>query len=104
MNLDKIDHIAIQVKDINKSLNWYLKKFKCKKIYSDKTWAFIEFNNIKLALVTKKEHPFHFAIINNDIKLGKKIKKHRDNSISKYIDDPDKNKIELIKWLKENYK
>ena len=27
--LDDIDHIAIQVDDIKKSLNWYLKKFKC---------------------------------------------------------------------------
>ena len=44
MKLDEIDHIAIQVKDINKSLNWYLENFNCKKIYSDKTWAFIEFN------------------------------------------------------------
>ena len=98
MKFDEIDHIAIQVKDIKKSLNWYLENFKCKKIYTDKTWAFIEFNNIKLALVTKKEHPFHFAVINDNIYLEKDVKKHRDNSISKYIDDPDGNKIELIKY------
>ena len=97
MNLDEIDHIAIQVQDIETSLNWYLENFKCKKIYSDKTWAFIEFNNIKLALVTEEEHPSHFAIIDNNIDTKKGTKKHRDNSISKYINDPDKNKIELIK-------
>ena len=98
MKLDKIDHVAIQVKDINKSLNWYLKHFKCKKIYSDETWAFIEFNNTKLALVTKEEHPLHFAVINNSIDVEKNVKKHRDSSISKYINDPDGNKIELIKY------
>lgn len=98
MKLDEIDHIAIQVKDIDKSLNWYLENFNCKKLYSDKTWAFIEFNNIKLALVTKEQHPFHFAVINNSIHLEKNVQKHRDNSISKYINDPDGNKIELIKY------
>ena len=96
--LDSIDHIAIQVEDVDKSLNWYLKKFKCKKIYSDNTWAFIEFNNIKLALVTEEQHPTHFAVINNKINLDKNSAKHRDGSISKYIKDIDDNHIELIKY------
>ena len=98
--LDSVDHIAIQVKDIDESLSWYLKKFKCKKIYSDNTWAFIEFNNIKLALVTQTQHPSHFAIINNRIDLDKSSVKHRDGSISKYIKDIDDNHIELIKYEK----
>ena len=41
--LDDIDHIAIQVDDIKKSLDWYLKKFKCEEIYSDETWALLSF-------------------------------------------------------------
>jgi len=98
--LDNVDHIAIQVKDIDESLNWYLTKFKCKKIYSDNTWAFIEFNNIKLALVTTTQHPSHFAIINNKIDLNENSVKHRDGSISKYIKDIDDNHIELIKYEK----
>ena len=98
--LDNIDHIAIQVNDITKALNWYLKHFKCKEVYSDSTWALIQFKNIKLALVTKEEHPFHFAIINEKIDLDINAKKHRDNSISKYISDPDNNQIELIKYEK----
>lgn len=96
--MDCIDHIAIQVKNIKKSLNWYLENFKCRKIYSDDSWAFIEFNNIKLALVTKLEHPPHFAILDNSLKLNKDTIKHRDNSISKYIQDNDQNYIELIKY------
>ena len=100
MNLDKIDHIAIQVDNIQESLNWYLENFKCKKIYSDRTWAFIEFNNIKLALVDKKQHPNHFAIIDTKIILDVNSKKHRDGSISKYINDIDNNKIELINYGK----
>ena len=100
MNLDKIDHIAIQVENIEKSLSWYLQNFKCKKIYSDRTWAFIEFNNIKLALVKTTEHPNHFAIIDKKIDLDINSKKHRDGSISKYINDIDNNKIKLIKYKK----
>jgi len=96
--MDNIDHIAIQVKDIKKSLNWYLKNFKCKKIYSDETWAFIEFENIKLALVVNQQHPPHFAILDKKIVLDKKTTKHRDGSISKYISDLDGNYIELIKY------
>ena len=97
--LDQVDHIAIQVENIKKSLDWYLANFKCKEIYSDKTWALIGFNNIKLALVTNTEHPTHFAIINNKIKLNQKyVLEHRDKSISKYIKDINDNYIELIKY------
>tara|TARA_B100000902_G_C27203283_1_gene860223 strand:+ start:617 stop:916 length:300 start_codon:yes stop_codon:yes gene_type:complete len=96
-NLDTIDHIAIQVKDIKKSLAWYLENFKCTKIYSDETWAFLKFKNMKLALVTNNEHPPHFAIINN-LKKQKQTVKHRDGSESAYIKDIDFNYIELIKY------
>ena len=100
-NLDQIDHIAIQVKDVKKALKWYHNNFNCKEIYSDATWAFIEFCNIKLALVVEKEHPPHFAIINKKIILNKKTAKHRDGSVSKYIKDIDNNYIELIKYNDE---
>ena len=36
---DNIDHIAIQVKNVKDSLEWYLNNFKCEEIYSDDTWA-----------------------------------------------------------------
>ena len=96
--LDIIDHIAIPVSDLKKSLNWYLENFKCKEIYSDDSWAFIEFKNTKLALVSNDEHPPHFAILNNLKKHKKGIVRHRDGSFSKYIKDKDSNFIELIKY------
>ena len=99
-NLDEIDHIAIQVKDINVSLKWYLDNFKCTKIYSDDTWAFLKFENIKLALVTNSEHPPHFAIIDTSILSKKNIIEHRDGSVSKYINDADSNYLELITYKK----
>ena len=96
--LDIIDHIAIQVSDIQKTLDWYLKQFCCKEIYSDDTWALIEFKNVKLALVKSSEHPAHFAILDNEIIKKKDTVMHRDGSISKYIKDYSSNYIELITY------
>ena len=105
---DNIDHIAIQVKNVKDSLEWYLNNFKCEEIYSDDTWAFLKFENIKLALVTNTQHPPHFAfevdileggVLDKNINTNQKnVVKHRDNSISKYIKDLDGNFLELIKY------
>ena len=52
---------------------------------------------VKLALVVDDEHPFHIAFETEDLgPLGGVL--HRDGSISRYIDDPSGNKIELIKY------
>ena len=98
MKLDYVDHIAIQVENIKQSLDWYLSRFKCKKIYSDKSWGLIKFENCLLALVKKEQHPPHFAILNNNLSESEKTKIHRDGSISKYIIDCDGNSIEIIKY------
>ena len=97
-NLDIIDHIAIQVEDINKSLKWYLNNFECKEIYSDASWAFIEFKNTKLALVTNDQHPSHFAILDDEVEKKGDTVKHRDGSVSKYIKDNSSNYVELITY------
>ena len=47
--LENIDHIAIQVKNIKKSVKWYTDNYNCKVIFSDDTWGFLQFENIKLA-------------------------------------------------------
>ena len=99
-NKDIIDHIAIVVKDIDSSLSFYTKQFGCDILYSDSTCAILQFENIKLSLVSKNQHPAHIAIINDSIINDKNAIKHRDNSISKYIKDYDGNYIELITYKK----
>ncbi|MAJ44106.1 MAG: glyoxalase [Candidatus Marinimicrobia bacterium] len=96
--MDTIDHIAVQVENIEDSLNWYLSHFKCQKLYSDGTWALIEFKNTKLALVKKEQHPAHIAVIDDSILDDDDITTHRDGSKSKYISDIDLNYIELISY------
>jgi len=102
MKLDKIDHIAIQVKNIEESISWYESKFNCKRLYADESWGLIQFNNIKLALVISSQHPNHFAVIDNLIYLDSESKKHRDGSVSKYIKDNDNNIIELLSYKNES--
>ena len=95
--LDIVDHIAIQVEDINSSALWYLKNFKCELLYLDKTWAFIKFENTKLAL-TDRKHPPHFAVLDDSVGNHKQVVMHRDGSKSVYIEDEDGNYIELITY------
>ena len=95
-NLDTLDHIAVQVNNIEKSLSWYIDNFSCEEIYSDETWAFIQFKNLKLALVSNNQHPNHFAILDNKVDNKGSSVKHRDGSSSVYIKDIDGNYIELI--------
>ena len=93
-----IDHIAIQVDNIKESVDFYCDEFNSSVIYQDDTWAFLQFDNIKLALVIQDEHPYHiaFEVDTMDDDWPMKGKLHRDGSISKYVEDPSGNKIELI--------
>jgi len=100
--MDKIDHVAIQTEDIDKSVKWFLKKFKCDVKYQDKTWAMLEFENMKIALVLPDQHPPHIAITCDDIEKHGKPGKHRDGSDFLYIEGLDENIFELIRYSKNN--
>jgi catechol 2,3-dioxygenase-like lactoylglutathione lyase family enzyme len=94
--LDNIDHIALTVKAIQPAVEWYRKMFNCTVDYQDETWAYLRFNNIKLALVIPKQHPSHIGFaIDNAGQYGT-LKRHRDGTQSIYIKDPDGNIIELV--------
>ena len=99
--MDKIHHIAIQVEDISKSVEWYKKNFEEEVSYQDETWAMIDFENTSLALVMPEVHPFHFAIESEEAENYGELTKHRDGTASIYIRDIDGNNVEMIK-LDEN--
>ena len=94
--MQRIDHIAIQVDNVKESVAWYMDNYDCMIIYCDDTWARLQFENIKLALVVDDEHPFHIAFEVKDPGIESTL--HRDGSISRYIKDPSGNSIELIKY------
>ena len=93
----KIDHIALQVDDVKESVDYYVDEYGCSIIHCDDTWAFLQFDNIKLALVVEDEHPYHIAFETDD-KGVLNGTLHRDGSVSKYVKDPSGNTIELIKY------
>lgn len=96
----KLDHVAIQVTDLTKSINWYQENLNAEIIYHDETWAMLDINGLKLALTIPEQHPPHIAFeVQNlkDLPAGE-IKYHRDGSAYLYVEDPAGNIVEYICW------
>jgi catechol 2,3-dioxygenase-like lactoylglutathione lyase family enzyme len=95
----KFDHVAVNVADVARSVEWYREALKARILYQDDTWAFLEAGGVKIALTVRRQHPSHIAF-----DVGKEpgeeflrtAKRHRDGSISRYVTDPDGNAIEWI--------
>jgi|TARA_B110000438_G_scaffold35582_1_gene35289 catechol 2,3-dioxygenase-like lactoylglutathione lyase family enzyme len=98
MKKDIIDHLAICTDDIAKSVIWYIDNFNCNILYQDKSWAMLEFDNVKLALVLPDQHPFHFAILKDDVESYGEPVTHRDGSVSVYVKDRSGNNIEILRY------
>ena len=98
MKKDFIDHLALCTDDIKKSVDWYMENFHCEILYQDDSWAMLEFENIKLALVLPEQHPFHFAILKDEVENYGTPIKHRDGSVSVYIKDRSGNNIEVLRY------
>lgn len=96
-SLDHINHIAIQIQDIEQSVSWYTSLFDCEVSYRDESWALLKFDNISLALVLPSQHPPHFAITREDITSFGTPSPHRDGTSSVYIQDPSGNNVEMLK-------
>ena len=96
MSKDFIDHIAVEVKNVDAAVKWYSEKFNCNVKYQDKTWAMLSFQNISIALVSPGEHPAHFAVVKESLTNDVKIKYHRDGIGYVYSNDLDNNIIELV--------
>jgi catechol 2,3-dioxygenase-like lactoylglutathione lyase family enzyme len=95
-SLDAIDHVAVSVTDIKAAVAWYSKQFRCTVEYQDETWAFLKFNNIRLALVIPSQHPAHLAFKVSDAEQYGQLETHRDGTRSVYVKDPAGNAVELV--------
>ena len=96
--MERIDHVAIVVNNINRAIEWYTTYRDCKVKYQDDTWAILQFENIDLALINPAEHPPHIAFVDEDLKDEHVT--HRDGSKAKYEHDGFGNMIEKIKYKK----
>jgi catechol 2,3-dioxygenase-like lactoylglutathione lyase family enzyme len=93
--LDSVDHIAISVDNVATAVDWYTKTFACTVTYQDDTWAFLQFSNLRLALVVPGQHPPHIAFTHPEAEKFGKLKQHRDGTRSVYIRDPAGNSVEI---------
>jgi catechol-2,3-dioxygenase len=97
----KFDHVALNVRNVSQSVEWYRETLGAEVRYKDETWALLEAGGVKIALTLKSQHPAHMAF---DIgpeppkEFLAKAKRHRDGSISLYVTDPDGNAIEWIHY------
>ena len=93
--LDTMHHVAVAVRNVKETVDWYTKHFDCKVGYQDESWALVEFGNIRLAFVLPEQHPPHFALL-GDPSLYGEARKHRDGTRSVYLTDPSGNNIEIL--------
>ena len=93
-----LDHIALNVKNVEKSASWYIESLGFECIYQDSTWAMLQKGDIKLALTLPNQHPPHLAIRVQSMEEFPegKIGEHRDGSKYLYQKDPDGNVVEWI--------
>lgn len=99
----KLHHVAINVSNIKKSVEWYVKNMHATIDYEDDTWAMLSFGEVKLALTVASQHPPHIGFEVSSFKdfgEGVEIKMHRDGSFYLYLEDPDGNVLEKIYWDK----
>ena len=99
--MEKIHHIAIEVKNIKEAIKWYKSHTQCKIVYEDDTWAMLKYSNISLAFVLPNMHPPHIAFEKTNAGDYGELKKHRDGTSSVYIKDPSNNFVEILKDEKE---
>jgi catechol 2,3-dioxygenase-like lactoylglutathione lyase family enzyme len=94
--LDSLDHVAVPVTDVAAAVEWYRERFRCEVKYQDATWAFLEFGNIRLALVIPEQHPPHIAFVSPEAEKYGALKLHRDGTRSCYVNDPAGNAVEIL--------
>ena len=94
--LDRIQHVAISVRDVASAVAWYRSTFRCTVSYQDATWALLDFDNVKLALVVPEQHPPHVAFTSPEAEKFGALTVHRDGTRSTYVKDPAGNAVEIV--------
>jgi catechol 2,3-dioxygenase-like lactoylglutathione lyase family enzyme len=94
--LDSVDHVAIQVSDIERAVDWYRTRFNTQVLYRDASWALLRFANVRLALVTPAQHPPHIALYSDAAERFGALVRHRDGTRSVYIEDSEGNAVEIM--------
>ena len=106
--MDKVDHIAILVDDLDKAESWYTEHLHGEVTFRDHKYVRILLQNTNIALIDKKYYPAaHFGILvekKSDLPTEKgDVVYHRDGTIGVYVKDPFGNYLEYI-WYSDEQK
>ena len=94
--LDSVDHVAIQVSDIERAVDWYRTRFNTRVLNRGGSRALLRFANVRLALVTPAQHPPHIALYSDAAERFGALVRHRDGTRSVYIEDSEGNAVEIM--------
>lgn len=94
--LDEIDHVAVNVADIENSVRWYLTSFSCTVERQEKTFAILRFRNLKLVLILPSQQRGHVGYKKTDAASFGEITERTDGIKSTFVADPTGNIVELI--------
>lgn len=97
MSLDRVNHVTINVADIESAITWYTTSFECEVIKKEQTFAVLQFENIKLELSLPSIERFHVGYDKSDADSFGELREMRDGSRGTYISDPTGNIVELVK-------
>jgi len=95
-DLSTLDHLAIVVTDLEKTVHWYRTSFGCEIVYEEKGMVVLQFANVKLALLLPSHEQPHLAIKRADATSFGLVHKNLDGTRSIFVSDPSGNLVELI--------
>lgn len=94
--LGRIDHVAISVADIKRSIKWYMTSFECRLVSETPREAVLEFENIRLVLVLPSQEPAHLAVLKEDAHTYGELRERSFGLWTTFVADPTGNVVELV--------
>jgi catechol 2,3-dioxygenase-like lactoylglutathione lyase family enzyme len=101
--LTSIDHVLVNINNIEESVKWYQSSFECEVLYRSKTLAVLQFSNIKIVLSLPSEQRPHLGIQKSEASSFGELMEQSDLCISTFIADPSGNPIELVATPIDNH-
>jgi len=95
-NLSKVDHVAVNVVDLEKSIKWYQMSFDCELLSREKTQAVLQFANIRLVLTLPSLEPSHLAYERIDAAALGELRERGEGIRSTFLSDPTGNVVEIM--------
>lgn len=94
--LTVVDHITINVANIEQSIAWYQSSFSCEVVFQSTTQAQLAFANVKVSLVLPSQQRPHLALLKPDAASFGSLRQQPEGIHSTMVSDPTGNIIELV--------